>query len=308
MNSASTPGIRFLIPYFGKWPFWMPFFLESCRRNPGIDWLFFSDCGLPNNIPPNVKIQAISFQDYCDLISRRLDIRFMPDNPYKLCDIKPAYGFLHESDLVGYDFWAFGDIDVIYGQLRDYFTDEHLTRYDLISCHARRISGHLTLIRNTPRMNTLFERIPDWKNRFCGCHQGLDEGAFTRLFLWRKNFPKPLFRLVGLFNPLRRASDFTEAYSTPGAGVKWTDGSRNFPEYWFWRKGHLTTDRDGKREFPYLHFLHWKNHAWKSPDLSSQLLGKLARQPGWRIGANGFDALVGENVKTAPVRQMEPAP
>ncbi|EXF95355.1 hypothetical protein HK44_026140 [Pseudomonas fluorescens HK44] len=32
MNNPSSR-IFFLIPYFGRWPFWMPFFLESCRRS-----------------------------------------------------------------------------------------------------------------------------------------------------------------------------------------------------------------------------------------------------------------------------------
>ncbi|MDR3300473.1 MAG: hypothetical protein LBU43_10905 [Candidatus Accumulibacter sp.] len=282
------------MPYFGRWPFWMPLFLESCRMNPDIDWLFFSDCGVPADLPKNVRVQNIRYEDYCAFVAHRLAIDFHPGNPYKLCDIRPAFGHLHENDLTGYDFWAFGDIDLIYGQLRNYFTDARLNRYDLLSTHARRVSGHLCLIRNTPRMREAFMRIPNWQARFSDPqHQALDEGAFSRLFLWRKNFPEPLFKFVGLFNPWRRRSEFCEAYSTPNARIVWTDGSKNFPRRWFWREGRLTNDKDEEREFPYLHFIVWKKQDW--PALSAQPCEEsmitLAGQTRWQISAMGFEAI-----------------
>jgi hypothetical protein len=292
MTMPSPPRIRFLIPYFGKWPFWMPLFLESCRRNHDIDWLFFSDCGIPADLPENVCIQSTTYENYCALVSRRLEMDFHPETPYKLCDLKPALGYIHEDCLANYDLWAFGDIDIIYGQLRDYYTDEWLTHYDLISNHARRISGHLCLLRNTPRMNELFKMIPDWQRRFHGPHQALDEGAFSRLFLWRKNFPAPLFKFVGLFNPLRRKSIFLEAYSTPNARIRWTDGSKDFPLRWFWKKGRLTNDKDGQREFPYLHFMVWKNEWRGQPDPSPETMRQLAQQQNWQISAQGFGEIV----------------
>jgi hypothetical protein len=287
------PRIRFLIPYFGKWPFWMPLFLESCRRNPDIDWLFFSDCGMPDRLPENVQIDAIDYSDYLDLVSRRLEIDFVPENPYKLCDIKPALGYIHKDRIGDCDFWAFGDIDVVYGRLREYFADARLSRYDLISCHARRISGHLCLIRNIPRMREAFMRIPNWRKRFSDSrHHALDEGAFSRIFIRHKNFPKPLFELVNLLNPWRRRSDFQEAYSTPNGRVAWIDGSYNFPRRWFWREGRLSNDLDGGREFPYLHFLVWKKNEWRALPVSlTESLYELAGQPGWGIGAEGLDAL-----------------
>ncbi|MDR2092453.1 MAG: hypothetical protein LBP58_03930 [Azoarcus sp.] len=292
IDAIRAPRISFLIPYFGRWPFWMPLFLESCRYNPDIDWLFFSDCDVPANLPTNVRIQCIAYADYCALVSERLDIDFRPENPYKLCDLRPALGYIHEESLANCDFWAFGDIDIIYGRLRKFFNNQRLQRYDLISNHARRISGHLCLIRNTPRMNNLFKIIPDWQQRFCGPHQALDEGAFSRLFLWRKNFPMPLFKFVGLFNPLRRKSIFLEAYSTPNASIRWTDGSKNFPLRWFWRKGRLTNDKDGQREFPYLHFMVWKNEWRSQPDPTPETIRQLVQQHNWQINAQGFGEIV----------------
>jgi hypothetical protein len=91
-----------------------------------IDWLFFSDCGVPEHLPENVRIESLSYGDCLAFVSLRLGIAFSPQNPYKLCDIKPALGHIHEDCLRGWDFWAFGDIDVIYGRLRDYFSAEGL--------------------------------------------------------------------------------------------------------------------------------------------------------------------------------------
>lgn len=271
----------------------MPLFLRSCAENPDIDWLFFSDCGVPEGLPDNVRIESISYAGYCALVSQRLQIDFHPQSPYKLCDIKQALGFIHADRLDGYDFWAFGDIDLIYGRLRHYFNAERLARYELLSTHARRVSGHLCLLRNNARMREAFMLIPNWRERFADQqHHALDEGAFSRIFLRRKNFPKPLFELVGKFNPWRRRSEFTEAYSTPNAGVAWVGGDYEFPREWYWRGGRLSNDLDGDREFPYLHFFGWKRDAWAalvSPE--DDFVCALARKSSWKVSAQGFAAL-----------------
>lgn len=288
--SKPNPRILFIIPYFGRWPFWMPFFLESCRHNADIDWLLFSDCGIPENLPDNVRVEIIDFKSYCQLVSDRLGIHFSPVAAYKLCDIKPALGFIHADRLDGYDFWAFGDIDLVYGDLRSYFTSERLARYDLFSTHERRVAGHLCLMRNSVRSRELFMRIKNWRKRFADQQQhALDEGAFSRIFLWRKNFPRPLFNLVGKFNPWRRRSEFTEAFSTPGGCIKWHDGSHGFPSRWLWHKGQLTNEQDGSRPFPYFHFMFWKRHEWSSlPAPDPETVKHLAAQSAWVIDASGF--------------------
>ena len=290
--SSPDPRIIFVIPYFGCWPFWMPLFLESCRRNTDIDWLLFSDCGIPENLPANVKIKPIGFVEYCQLVSKRLGINFAPVEAYKLCDIKPALGHIHAEDLEGYDFWAFGDLDLIYGNLRAYFTAERLSRFDVLSTHERRIAGHLCLLRNKASTRELFMSIENWQQRFMDQkHMALDEGAFSRIFIRRKNLPKPLFKLLGKLNPWRRCSEFTEAFSTPGGLIKWHDGSENFPLHWYWRDGCLTNDRDGDRTFPYFHFVCWKRNQWSYlPDPDPKRIKGLVNETVWIVGATGFNA------------------
>jgi hypothetical protein len=285
----SEPSICFVIPYFGAWPFWLPFFLESCRANPTVNWLIYTDCPIPPRCPPNVRVLQVDYHAYCNRVSSMLRIDFRPTNAYKLCDLKPALGFIHREELVSFDFWAFGDMDVIYGDIRGYFTAERLRRKDLFATHERRISGHLCLIRNTERMRTAFMRIPDWQRRLTQQeHQALDEGAFSRLFIRHKNFPKALREALGRLNPWRRRSEFVEAFSTPGARVPWIGGKLDFPERWYWKPGSLRNDRDGEREFPYLHFLVWKRFAWNADTAVASSPEAVAYSPGWKIDASGF--------------------
>lgn len=291
MNPAR---IRFIIPYFGKWPFWMPFFLESCRFNPDIDWLFFTDCGVPPDAPSNVRFIPLSFGQYCENVSQRLGIAFAPTLPYKLCDLKPALGFVHSEELDGYDFWGFSDIDLVYGNLRAYFHPARLERFDLLSTHARRISGHLCLIRNTPEMRACFKRVPDWAVRLTdNTSVGFDEGAFSRLFIRYKNLPDFIRRTLSRSNPLWRRSEFVEACTTPNGKVPWHDGSFRFPEFWRWDHGVLTNSADGDREFPYFHFICWKGREdWKAEAESQSLTPNLPKQHRWKITTRGFLRLI----------------
>lgn len=284
--NMQQPSIIFIIPYFGRWPAWFDFYLQSCRFNPDIHWLFYTDCALPEQPPNNVKFVSLSFADYNHLVSERLQIDFQPDTPYKLCDIKPALGFIHEQAIQGYDFWGFSDIDLVYGNLRGYFNAERLSRYDLYSTHVRRVSGHLCLMRNTPTMRAIFKRVKGWQNALAARqHLAFDEKAFSRLFIKRKNFPKPLYTAFAKLNRWNRCSEFCEAYSTPNAGVAWIDGSYDFPRAWYWQQGRLTNNLTGSREYPYFHFLGWKNKVW---DVNTDF-PKLGNSPlAFQIDEAGF--------------------
>lgn len=287
----SPPSIIFLIPYFGKWPFWMPFFLESCRHNPDIDWLFFTDCGVPADAPANVRFHETSFADYCAYVTQQLGISFHPDSPYKLCDLKPALGLVHAADIAAYDFWGFSDIDLVYGDLRAYFTADRLAKHRLLSTHARRISGHLCLLRNTPEMLNCFKQVPDWQEMLSSNqHFGFDERAYTQLFIHFKKWPTKLRKLLSLSNPLWRQSEFIEAYSTPYGRLAWHDGSFNFPEYWRWKQGKLSNSQDGERNFPYFHFIGWKERSdWRAEACKNSTSDPtLPKADSWVVTPQGF--------------------
>lgn len=277
----------FIVPYFGKWPFWFDFYLRSCAENPCIDWVFYTDCGVPENVPVNVRFVEISFNEYCFFVSGRLGVSFFPISAYKLCDIKPALGFIHEEDLRGYENWGFGDIDVVYGDLGGYLTDSMLSTYGLISTHARRVSGHLCVMQNTQRWREAFMSVSSWREQFESIeHLAFDERAFTKLFVKHKNWPVWASNIATGLNPWRRRTDFTEQFSSPGGAVDWRGGGRKFPERWIWSDGELTCDIDDFK-YPYFHFIHWKGAQWAQRSVE-ELVRVSAGASVWEITEKGF--------------------
>jgi len=265
------PSVCIIIPYFGRWPFWMDFFVESCRWNPGVSWLLYTDCDPLPDCPDNVCQIPISFEDYNDLVSAELEIPFKPASPYKLCDLKPALGWVHRRELVNYNFWGFGDIDVIYGQLLPYY-EPLLHTYECVSSHARRISGHLCLLKNNERMSNTFRHVKGWQQILGDPeHHAFDEKEFSRLFIRHKNFPSTLRRFLLSFGEYSSRARLEEDHTTPNCRIAWHDGSHDYPVRWYWCKGRLTNANDGDREFPYLHFMYWKDWGWPKGDTEALL-------------------------------------
>jgi uncharacterized protein DUF6625 len=142
MSGILNPWLIMLCPYFGRWPAWINFFVESCKWNPDVRWRFYTDCGEPENRASNIDYVPIGFDDYEALARARLGITYDPVDPYKLCDLRPALGFLHDQDTVGYPFFGYGDLDVIYGNISSFYGEERLADLDVVSTHPERLSGH----------------------------------------------------------------------------------------------------------------------------------------------------------------------
>jgi hypothetical protein len=88
------------------------------------------------------------------------------DHPYKLCDFKPAYGFLFPEIIRNYDFWGQSDLDIICGDIRKFITKDMLDYYDFISLRHDYTTGCFALYRNNDKMNKFFMRSKDYKTVF----------------------------------------------------------------------------------------------------------------------------------------------
>ncbi|MCX4026104.1 hypothetical protein H0A36_11260 [Endozoicomonas sp. SM1973] len=295
MNNKS---IAIIIPYFGQWPEWIDLYIESCKYNPTIDWIFFSDCGPPQNKADNITIHHMSFNDYKQYISKKLEINFSCCQPYKLCDLKPSYGYIHEDILTNYDYYGFGDIDVIYGDIRQFYTEKVLT-HNCISSHWDRVSGHLALFKNTELNRNAFRKIKNWQQLMGNeNHFGIDESKLSKIYLRHKKYPDWLRKAYGFFSPYQKNCYFKEQYSTILTDKPWIDGTLDHPEVWFWKNGKLTNNKDADREFLYLHFMNWKSSMWLPEkhgnkaaweDLSSINNVPLSQiKNGWSISPQGF--------------------
>ncbi len=155
--------ICIVVCYFGKCPAWIYLFLASCKTNPTIHFLIFTDCIHPVATPPNVEIVYASLQQIRTKASERLGFDVTIDTPYKVCDLKPAYGEVFSEYLAPYDFWGMTDLDVIFGNIRQFIDDEILRKFDVINAYSDYIVGHFCLYRNTPFFRSLFRESRDFK-------------------------------------------------------------------------------------------------------------------------------------------------
>ena len=141
----------FILPYYGTLPNYFQVFLNSCGANPEYDWLLFTDDHTEFDYPDNVHVHYGTFAEMQDLVASRFDFPVALKAPYKLCDLRPMYGYVFQEYLKDYRFWGYCDCDLIFGRLSHFITEEMLNNYDKIF-----VVGHLSLMRNTEENNKRF--------------------------------------------------------------------------------------------------------------------------------------------------------
>ena len=227
--------IAILTCWYGEYPWYFPYFIHSCAYNPSVDFFIITDNkALIPNKPENVKIVYKTIEDIKTVAFEKLGFRVNIDYPYKLCDFKPTYGFIFSDIVKDYDFWGHGDIDMVYGNIRNFMTPEILDNYDVISSRHDFITGTFCLYRNIELMNLLFMRSKDYEYVLSSSeHFCFDECNFNFIPLAKgvsifdcPNHVQSMTWLVkkgeieGLLKPY---FDFIIVEGTPGH-VKWDKG------------------------------------------------------------------------------------
>lgn len=133
-----------ILTYFGKFNNYFRLFLNSCKENPTYDWIIFTDCTDRYDYPENVQIIQMTLQELKNNAEKKFGFPIRMETPYKLCDYKPAYGFLFEEYIGEYEYWGHCDCDVIFGNLEKLLTPLLNKNYDKLFA-----AGHLTIYRNT---------------------------------------------------------------------------------------------------------------------------------------------------------------
>ena len=175
--------IAFIVTYFGELPFYFPAFQLSCKYNPNIQWLIFTDCAEPASLPENITFIRTSINDFENLSTKTLgyEINIKSEYLYKLCDFKPAFGVIYADYLKKYTFWGHCDIDIVWGQIKHFIDTDILRNYDVITSRPGRSSGHFCLYRNIDTINSIFPLMPETEEllkRPDTCER-LDEVNFT---------------------------------------------------------------------------------------------------------------------------------
>jgi hypothetical protein len=178
----------------------------------------------------------MSLQEIQDLASQKLNLEAKIDVPYKLCDFKPAYGFIFSDFIEKYDFWGFGDIDVIYGNIRDFINDDLLSSHDFICVRDDYVTGFFSLVRNTASTNMLFTKSKDYaevlsKSAYCN----FDECMFYTFSLFTDKVSiydvswdiEPMSYIVKKYNDkkeIRACFEFFVMEGMPGKMI-WNNGT-----------------------------------------------------------------------------------
>ena len=143
--------IAYVLPYFGKFPKGFQFWLMSCKANSSVDFFVFTDDYTKYDYPENVHVTYCTLQEVKKRAQKLFDFKISLERPYKLCDYKPAYGEIFEEELKGYDYWGHCDLDMVWGDIRKFITDDILEQYEKIGNQ-----GHSTLYKNTPEVNARY--------------------------------------------------------------------------------------------------------------------------------------------------------
>lgn len=141
----------FVIPYFGKLPNYFNVFLKSCELNPNYRWIVFTDDKSKYQYPSNVNCVFMTFDDMKKYIQSKFNFEIKIDDPHKLCDYKPAYGYIFEEYLKDSNYWGHCDIDTVLGNLDKFLDPLFQENYDKLFC-----LGHMILYKNSYENNRMF--------------------------------------------------------------------------------------------------------------------------------------------------------
>lgn len=252
--------------YFGKFPAYFSVWLESCRRNPTIDFIVVTDQDICCDIA-NVRIVKSTLDTFKAQASAMLGFEVIIDTPFKLCDYKPAYGVIFETLLKPYDYWGHCDIDVIWGDLRTFFDRYHIEKYDKFLP-----LGHLSLYRNTFENNRRFmnqvEGLSNYRKIFQSKQNYLfDELALIQIYQEKFSFfDKIIF--ADIWPSKRRYTMCTQLKYYPSIyqELEKRYNPINFKEQIFlWIDGkiyqyYIEDNKIGRREYIYIHM---QKRPWK---------------------------------------------
>ena len=159
-------------PYFGKLPAMFDLWLKSCGYNKDILFLVFTDDVYNKPLPENVLIKPMSFADLQKLVQSKFDFPISLKTPYKLCDYKPAFGYIFQEYLRDCTYWGHCDMDLVFGDMAKFLPRE--------DCDKISNMGHFCLYKNTPEILKAFMLSSGteitYKNVFSSStHFGFDE-------------------------------------------------------------------------------------------------------------------------------------
>ncbi|WP_031555063.1 DUF6625 family protein [Parvularcula oceani] len=143
-----------ILPYFGAFGPWFPLFLHAVGTQHTLDLLLIGDTE-PAALPANARFVPTTLEALRSRAETTLGLPLALPEARKLCDLRPAYGRLFAEELRGYDYWAYGDEDVLYGDLDRHLRPLLAEGMDVVTPSETMTTGHLTVLRNREAVNGL---------------------------------------------------------------------------------------------------------------------------------------------------------
>lgn len=143
--------IGIIATWFGKIPSYYRVWEKSVSYNTTIDFYFITDQDVTTDVS-NLVVIKTSLQEeiekYAKIIGKEISIC----NAYKFCDCRLFFGLFYKEIYAKYDFWGYCDIDLAFGDIRSFVSEDALEKYDRIYQY-----GHLCIYRNTEKMCNLYD-------------------------------------------------------------------------------------------------------------------------------------------------------
>lgn len=242
--------ICYIVPYFGILPYNFQIWLDSCKYNNTIDWIVFTNDTSEFNYPPNVKRIVMTFEELKDKIQSKYDFKINIDTYWRLSLFKPTYGEIFKEYICNYDFWGHCDVDLIWGNIRKFLTEDILEKYEKIG-----FQGHSTLYRNLALVNERYKTIVpgklNYKEIFSGNERySFDENGMEDIY----NFLNiPYYKVTNFAHLSKYDYNFFLKY------LPKEDDYKNNRQIFEWENGklnrlYLYNNKIYKDEFMYLHF------------------------------------------------------
>ena len=118
--------------WFGKLPNYFSVWLNGAKENPEWTFLLYTDDVAGYDYPKNVIVHYTTLSECVERAQKCYDFKICVPYAYKFCDFRPAFGEIFSEDLVGYDFWGTIDLDIVFGRIDHFITEEVLDKYDKI--------------------------------------------------------------------------------------------------------------------------------------------------------------------------------
>jgi len=138
--------IALITVFFGETPDYFRLYLESLKNNLDIDFYIIGSIKKTKS-SKNVHFVNMSFDEFIDKANTTLKLKLSYENPYKTCDLKPAFGKIFHSITSNYDYWGHTDIDLYFGSLKEMISEISKNNPDIYTPGVRS-TGHLQVYKS----------------------------------------------------------------------------------------------------------------------------------------------------------------